>query len=102
MPFFTVTMKSGRAADEKNAISPALHQASVSAGHSDDDMFQRFLCLGQDDLKIDPHYPGLAKPRTEKVLMIEILVSSLADADRKQRLHEQFLRRRPDRTADCL
>jgi len=50
-----------------------------------DDMFQRFLCLEQADLKVDLNYPGLPKPRTEKMLMIEVLVSSGTDADRKTR-----------------
>ena len=49
-------------------------------------MFQRFLCLEQADLKVDLNYPGLPKPRTEKMLMIEVLVSSGTDADRKRRL----------------
>ena len=86
MPLFTVTMKAGRAADEKNAISRAIHEASVKAGYPEDDMFQRFLCLEQADLKVDLHYPGLPKPRTEKMLMIEVLVSSGTDANRKTRL----------------
>jgi hypothetical protein len=43
MPLFTVTMKAGRATDEKNAISRAIHEASVKAGYPEDDMFQRFL-----------------------------------------------------------
>jgi hypothetical protein len=38
MPLFTVTMKAGRAADEKNVISRAIHEASVKAGYPDDDM----------------------------------------------------------------
>jgi phenylpyruvate tautomerase PptA (4-oxalocrotonate tautomerase family) len=86
MPLFTVTMKSGRSADEKNAISRAIHQASVQAGYPQDDMFQRFFCLEPDDLKVDLHYPGLPKPRTEKMLMIEVLVSSGTEADKKTRL----------------
>jgi phenylpyruvate tautomerase PptA (4-oxalocrotonate tautomerase family) len=86
MPLFTVTMKAGRATDEKNAISRAIQQASVRAGYPDDDMFQRFFCLEQTDLKVDLNYPGLPKPRTEKMLMIEVLVSSGTDADRKTRL----------------
>jgi hypothetical protein len=56
-------MKAGRAADEKNAISRAIHEASVKAGYPDDDMFQRFFCLEQADLKVDLNYPGLPKPR---------------------------------------
>jgi phenylpyruvate tautomerase PptA (4-oxalocrotonate tautomerase family) len=86
MPLFTVTMRSDRAADEKSAISWAIHQASVSAGYPEDDMFQRFFCLEQGDLRVDLNYPDLPKPRTEKMLMIEVLVSSGTDAARKARL----------------
>jgi Tautomerase enzyme len=49
-------------------------------------MFQRFFGLEQADLKVDLNYPGLPKPRTEKMLMIEVLVSSGTGADRKTRL----------------
>jgi Tautomerase enzyme len=86
VPLFTVTMKSGRSANEKDAISRAIHQASISAGYPDDDMFQRFLCLDHGDLRVDLYYPGLPKARTEKMLMIEVLVSSGTDATRKKRL----------------
>jgi phenylpyruvate tautomerase PptA (4-oxalocrotonate tautomerase family) len=84
MPLFTVTMKAGRAPEEKDAISRALHEASVNAGYPEDDMFQRFLCLDHADLRVDPSYPGLPKPRTEKMLMIEVLVSSGTDSVRKR------------------
>jgi phenylpyruvate tautomerase PptA (4-oxalocrotonate tautomerase family) len=86
MPLFTVTMKVGRSAGDKDAISCAIHEASVKAAYAEDDMFQRFLCLEQADLRIDLNYPGLPKPRTEKMLMIEVLVSSGTDAGRKTRL----------------
>ena len=79
-------MKAGRTADEKDTISRAIHGASIKAGYPVDDMFQRFLCLEQGDLKVDLNYPGLPKPRTEKILMIEVLLSSGTDADRKTRL----------------
>ena len=49
-------------------------------------MFQRFFCLEQGDLRVDLNYPDLPKPRTEKMLMIEVLVSSGTDAARKARL----------------
>jgi phenylpyruvate tautomerase PptA (4-oxalocrotonate tautomerase family) len=86
MPLFTVTMKTGRTADEKNAISRAIHEASVTAGYPHDDIFQRFLCLEQADLRVDLNYPGLPKPRTKKMLMIEVIVSSGTEPDRKTRL----------------
>ena len=86
MPSFTVTTKAGRAADEKNEISRAIHEASIKTGYPQDDMFQRFFCLEQADLKVDLNYPGLPKPRTEKMLMIEVLVSCGTGGDRKTRL----------------
>jgi hypothetical protein len=86
MPLFTVTMKAGRTAAEKDSISRAIHAASVKAGYPVDDLFQRFLCLEQADLRVDPNYPGLPKPRTQKMLLIEVLVSSGTDAGRKARL----------------
>jgi phenylpyruvate tautomerase PptA (4-oxalocrotonate tautomerase family) len=86
MPLFTVTMNAIRSADEKSAISRAIHEASIRAGYPHDDMFQRFLCLGEGDLIIDLYYPDLPKPRTKNMLMIEVLLSSGTDAQRKATL----------------
>ncbi len=49
MPLFTVTMRSGRTVTEKDAISAAIHEASVSAGYPEDDHFQRFISLEEAD-----------------------------------------------------
>jgi Tautomerase enzyme len=86
MPLFTVTMKSNRAVDEKDRLSRAIHAASVVAGYPEVDLFQRFLLLDPGDLRVDPYYPGLPKPRTDQMLMIEVLVSSGTDTDRKRAL----------------
>jgi len=86
MPLFTVTMRSGRTATEKDAISAAIHKASVSAGYPDNDHFHRFISLEEADLRISPLYPDLQKPRSEYVLMIEVLVSAGTDEDRKRSL----------------
>src|SRR3954454_23261295 len=86
MPLFTVTMRSRRTATEKDAISAAIHEASVSAGYPEDDFFQRFISLEEADLRISPRYPDLRKPRSSKVLMIEALLSSGTERDRKRLL----------------
>ena len=86
MPLFTVTMSSARGGPGKGAISAAIHAASVSAGYPRNDRFQRFFSLEADDLVIDPTYPGLAKPRTEDLLMIEVLVSSGTETKQKHAL----------------
>jgi phenylpyruvate tautomerase PptA (4-oxalocrotonate tautomerase family) len=86
MPLFTVTMLSGRTVTEKDAISAAIREASVSAGYPEDDHFQRFICLEEADLRMSPRYPDLPKPRSEHVLMIEVLLSSGTAEDRKRAL----------------
>ncbi|MGC1301248.1 MAG: tautomerase family protein [Caulobacteraceae bacterium] len=86
MPLFTVTLRAGRSADEIDRLSGAIHAASVAAGYPADDQFQRFLPLEPNHLRVDPRYPGLPKPRTDGVLIIEALVSSGTATGRKQAL----------------
>ena len=87
MPLFTVTMKSNGSTSETDRLSRAIHAASIAAGYPEDDLFQRFLSLGSSDFRVDLCYPrALPKPRTDRMLMIEVLVSSGADTNRKQGL----------------
>jgi hypothetical protein len=86
MPLFTVTMKAGRAATKKmRSLVPYMKQASRQDIPTTT-CSNVFFLLERADLKVDLNYPGLPKPRTEKMLMIEVLVSSGTDAERKTRL----------------
>ena len=84
MPLFTVTMKSNGSTSETDRLSRAIHAASIAAGYPEDDFFQRFLSLGPSDFRVDLHYPALPKPRADQILMIEVLVSSGTDTNRKK------------------
>ena len=86
MPLFTVTMKSNGSINEKDRLSRAIHAASIAAGYPEDDLFQRFLSLDPSDFRVDLYYPALPKPRTDQMLMIEVLVSSGTDIKRKKGL----------------
>src|ERR1700761_7921800 len=86
MPLFTVTMKSNGSTNEKDRLSRAIHAASIAAGYPEDDLFQRFLSLGPSDFRVDLNYPALPEPRSDQMLMIEVLVSSGTDANRKKGL----------------
>jgi hypothetical protein len=86
MPLFTVTMKSNGSTSETDRLSRAIHAASIVAGYPEDDLFQRFLSLGPSDFRVDLYYPALPKPRTDQLLMIEVLVSSGTETNRKQGL----------------
>jgi hypothetical protein len=86
MPLFTVTMKSRKSPNQKDRLSRAIHAASIAAGYPESDLFQRFLSLGPSDFRVDLYYPALSKPRTDRTLMIEVLVSSGTDTNRKKGL----------------
>ena len=86
MPLFTVTMKANRSAKEKDRLSRTIHAASVAAGYPEADLFQRFLSLDPGDLRVDPYYPALPKPRSDQMLMIEVMVSSGTDTGMKRSL----------------
>lgn len=86
MPLFTVTMKSTRSDDEMDRLSRAISLASIAAGYPEDDFFQRFLILPPGHLRADPHYPGLDQPRTDALLLIEVLISTATELDRKKSL----------------
>jgi hypothetical protein len=83
---FTVTMKSKRSTSEKDRLSRAIHAASIAAGYPEDDLFQRFLSLRPSDFRVDLYCPALPKPRADQMLMIEVLVSSGTDTNRKKGL----------------
>ena len=83
MPLFTSTMRTGRRDADKAAVSAAIGAASVSAGSPQNNMFQRLFSLEADDLLVDPTCPGLPKPRSDELLMIETLVSSGTTAQQK-------------------
>jgi hypothetical protein len=83
---YRVTMKASRTAKEKDRLSKTIHAASVVAGYPEDDHFRRFLSLDPGDLRVDPYYPALPKPRSDQMLMIEVMVSSGTNTDRKRTL----------------
>lgn len=86
MPISTVTMNSNRPIDEEDRLSRAIHVASVVAGYPENDLFQRFHLLQPDNFNVDLYYLAQPKPRTDQMLMIEVLISSGTDKDRKERL----------------
>ena len=81
MPLFTVTTKSNGSISEKDGLSRAIHAASTAAGYPEDDLFQRFLSLGPSDFVVDLYYPALPKPRSDQILVIEVMVSSGTDTN---------------------
>jgi Tautomerase enzyme len=76
MPFVTFTVRRGLSATDKSRLSEAMLEAQVTAGYPRTDLFHRFLEVGQDDLLVDPRFPEYATDRTDRFMVVEVVISS--------------------------
>jgi hypothetical protein len=76
MPFVTFTVRRGLSAGDKSRLSEAMLEAQVAAGYHRADRFHRFLEVDQDDLLVDSRFPGYATDRTDRFMVVEVVISS--------------------------
>jgi len=76
MPFVTFTVRRGLGAADKSRLSEAMWEAQVAAGYHRADHFHRFLEIDQDDLLADPRFPDYATDRTDRFMVVEVVISS--------------------------
>jgi len=75
MPFVTFTVRRGLSAADKSRLSEAMLEAQVAAGYDQADRFHRFLEVDQDDLLIDSRFPDYATARTDRFMIVEVVIS---------------------------
>ena len=76
MPFVTFTVRRGLSAADKSRLSEAMLEAQVAAGYHRADRFHRFLEVDQVDLPVDPRFPDYATDRTDRFMVVEVVISS--------------------------
>ena len=76
MPFVTFTVRRGLSAADKSRLSEAMLEAQIAAGYHRADRFHRFLEVDQDDLLVDPRFPDYATDRTDRFMVVEVVISS--------------------------
>jgi Tautomerase enzyme len=76
MPFVTFTVRRGLSPADKARLSEAMLEAQVAAGYHRADRFHRFIEVGQDDLLVDPRFPDYASDRTDRFMVVELVISS--------------------------
>jgi hypothetical protein len=84
MPVVTFTVRRGLSAADKSCLSEAMLEAQVAAGYHRADRFHRFLKVDQDDLLVDPRFPDYATDRTDRFMVVEIVISRQADRNRRR------------------
>jgi hypothetical protein len=75
MPFVTFTVRRGLSAADRSGLSEAMLEAQVTAGYHRTDRFHRFLEVDRDDLLVDPRFPDYAADRTNRFMVVEVVIS---------------------------
>src|SRR3984885_15776233 len=76
MPFVTFTVGRGLSTADTSRLSESMLEAQVPAGYHRADRFHRFLEVDQDDLLVDLRFPDYATDRTDRFMVVEIVISS--------------------------
>lgn len=76
MPFVTFTVRRGLIAADKSRLSAALLETQASTGYHRADRFSRFLEVDRNDLMVDSRFPGYTTDRTDRFVVIEVIISS--------------------------
>ena len=92
MPFVTFTVRRGLSAADKVGLSEAMLDAQVAAGYHRADRFHRFLEVSQDDLVADPRFPDYAADRTDRFMVVEVIISSGRPAGTAARIADEAAR----------
>ena len=76
MPFVTFTVRRGLSAADKSRLSEVMLEAQVASGYHRADRFHRFLEVDHDDLLVDARFPDYATDRTDRFMVVEVVISS--------------------------
>jgi len=76
MPLVTISLSKSWPAEDQKLIADGIHEAIVGVGFPQTDRFQKIHRLSQDQFLYDDRHPNLTEPRTEKFVLIEIIISS--------------------------
>lgn len=75
MPLVTISLSKFWSTEDQKLIADGIHEAIVGVGFPQTDRFQKILRLSQDQFLCDDRHPNLTEPRTEKFVLIEIVIS---------------------------
>jgi len=76
MPLVTISLSESWPTEDQKLIADGIHEAIVGVGFPQTDRFQKIHRLSQDQFLYDDRHPNLTEPRTEKFVLIEIIISS--------------------------
>lgn len=94
MPIVTLTtLKGQRSAEERQKIGDAVYDSLHDIGVPLKARFRKSLELAPEDFYFDRDYPDLETPRSDKFILIEIVVSVGKSAKDKRKMLDALMER---------
>lgn len=75
MPLVTISLSKSWSTEDQKLIADGIHGAIVAVGFPKTDRFQKIHRLSRDQFLYDVRHPNLTESRTEKFVLIEIVIS---------------------------
>ena len=96
MPIVTISLSKPWSTEDQKLIADGIHEAIVGVGFPKADRFQKIHRLSQDQFLYDDRHPNLTEPRTEKFVLIEIIISFGRSIEFKKELLTRIVRNLKD------
>ena len=75
MPLVSISLANSWSLEDQKRIADGIHEAIVGVGFPQTDRFQKIHRLSKDQFLYNDRHPNLAEARTEKFVLIEIVIS---------------------------
>ena len=92
MPLVTISLSESWSTEDRKLIADGIHEAIVGVGFPQTDRFQKIHRLSPDQLLYDDRHPNLSDSRTEKFVLIEIIISFGRSVEFKKDLLTRIIR----------
>lgn len=92
MPLVTISLSESWSTEDQKLIADGVHEAIVGVGFPHTDRFQKIHRLSKDQFLYNARHPDLTEPRTEKFVLIEIIISFGRNVEFKKNLLTRIIR----------
>jgi phenylpyruvate tautomerase PptA (4-oxalocrotonate tautomerase family) len=96
MPLVTISLSKAWSIEDQKLIADGIHEAIVGVGFPQADRFQKIHRLSKDQFLYDDRHPNLTESRTEKFVLIEIIISFGRSIEFKKELLTRIVRNLKD------
>ena len=92
MPLVTINLSKSWSLEDQKLIADGIHEAIVGVGFPKADRFQKICSLSRDQFIYDERHPNLTESRTEKFVLLEIVISLGRSVEFKKDLLTRIVR----------